>query len=295
MKALALAAALGSPSPRLAPPAPSHALRTPALALAAPVAPSLRPALAQLRASAAAEASPAPVPEPAGRFLSRRLPIAPASAIAMAELTEILPGVFHLHFPTEHLLASTFVRFQEHYESPNPRFRGKAFTLEQFMDWYAANQSKDGHFSYFQDWGGFNVPSRVLTPFYEGKFDPLTEKEKALLDLFRGRPHPFYVIGTFGEELDQDTLAHEAGHGLYATSADYRRRAQEILAGADLTDVYAKLRSIGYDDSVLLDEAHAYLKGKSDLEWLGVALTPDLARRRTRLIALYREYAPERF
>jgi hypothetical protein len=59
------------------------------------------------------------------------------------------------------------------------------------MDWYA---ERYGNFTYYQDWAGFNVPSTALQPFYEGRFDPLSEKEKALLRLFNGLRERFYVI-----------------------------------------------------------------------------------------------------
>ncbi len=41
----------------------------------------------------------------------------------------IHPQIFLLSFPTQEYLAKTFLRFQEHYESPE--FRGKIFSLEK--------------------------------------------------------------------------------------------------------------------------------------------------------------------
>ena len=99
-------------------------------------------------------------------------------------------AIFLVRFRTQHELAATFLRFQEHYESR--RFRGRVFTLEQFMDWYAATF---GAFTYYQDWSGFNVPSIALAPFYAGRFDPLLEKERRFLAHFAGERAPFYVIG----------------------------------------------------------------------------------------------------
>ncbi len=63
------------------------------------------------------------------------------------------------------------------------------------MDWYA---KRYGNFTYYEDWAGFNVPSTAMQPFYEGKFDPLSEKERQLLQLFEGTlSERFYVIGVY--------------------------------------------------------------------------------------------------
>src|SRR4249920_176504 len=106
--------------------------------------------------------------------------------------TRIARGIFLVRFDSQYELASTFLRIQEHYESS--RFRGRVFTLEQYMDWYAA---RFGAFTYFEDWSGFNVPSTAFEPFYRGRFDPLLRKEARLLRRFRRFRHrrtPYYVI-----------------------------------------------------------------------------------------------------
>src|SRR5262245_51147422 len=99
-------------------------------------------------------------------------------------------GIFLVRFDAQYALASTFLRFQEHYESS--RFRDRVFSLEEYMDWYAG---RFGAFTYFEDWSGFNVPSSALEPFYQGRFDPLLRKERRLLALFARARRPFYVIG----------------------------------------------------------------------------------------------------
>src|SRR5215468_649159 len=120
----------------------------------------------------------------------------------------IARGVYLLRFRTQYELTSTFLRVQEHYESP--KFHGRVFTLEQYMDWYAA---RHGNFTYYQDWSGFNVPSTAFGAFYAGKFDPLSEKEKQLLGLFRDLREKFYVIGIY----ERGSLTHELAHALYFT------------------------------------------------------------------------------
>jgi len=91
-----------------------------------------------------------------------------------------------LIFPTQRDVTLTLLRFQEHYESP--KFRGKIFSLEEFKRWYVANSPngiKTGEFTYYTDWNGFNIPSYVLQPFRDGKFNPLSEQERKFLDIFK--------------------------------------------------------------------------------------------------------------
>ncbi len=160
--------------------------------------------------------------------------------------------VYILSFPDRYLLAATFLRFQEHYESPE--FRGRAFTWEEFMDWYART---NGKFSYLEDWAGFNVPDRVLRPFYRGDFDPLTVKERKLLEMFRGVEPPYYVVGTVKGKLND--MIHELVHGLFAACSDYRRDVRECLGRHDLAAARRALLKMGYCREVLDDEINAYV------------------------------------
>jgi hypothetical protein len=301
-----LAMPAAAPAALTAPPAASAVVRAAAPArLAAAAAPALAvadhaDAPGEARASSGEELvrvlQSAPSSGPDGAVSAAAAAAAPAPALAAGprrfpkgallskvRVRELLPGVFHLHFPTNHLMASTFLRFQEHYESP--RFRGKVFTLEQFMDWYASQQTH-GDFTYYKDWTGFNIPSSVLDRFRRGDFDPLSAKEKELLALFAGVPGRFYLIGTAGAVPDEETLRHELAHSLFYTRADYRRAVLAELRGADLTPVFAALKRLGYHRSVWLDEANAYLNEKSSgLKAIGVDPKPyaDLRRRLRRL------------
>jgi hypothetical protein len=195
---------------------------------------------------------------------------------------KLADGIYLLSFKTQYELAATFLRVQEHYESP--RFSGRVFSLEQFMDWYA---ERNGNFTYYQDWAGFNVPSRALRPFYQGKFDPLSRKERGLLRLFKGLREPFYVIGIHdhGEHGD---LIHELAHALYFTDASYRRAVQAAMHGFDTTALASEIAQAGYAKHVIPDEVHAYLVAPAGK--LG-ARTRALAPLRRRLRALFRDHA----
>ncbi len=168
---------------------------------------------------------------------------------------QIANKVFLLVFENQFDITSTFLRFQEFYESP--KFRGKVFTLEEFKKWYT---SLKGTFSYYTDWNGFNIPSHILQSFYSGDFDPLSDKEKKFLELFKEEKEKFYIIGVHRNIKDiSKLLNHEVAHGLFYTDAKYHKRVLEIISKFDVGEVKNELRAKGgYSEEVLVDEVHAY-------------------------------------
>ena len=167
----------------------------------------------------------------------------------------ITDKIFLLIFENQYELTSTFLRFQEFYESP--KFKGQIFTLDEYKKWYASLKCS---FTYYTDWSGFNIPSFVLQPFYEGKFNPLSLKEKRLIRLFKGVTGDFYIIGiSKTTEKLAGVLKHEVAHGLFYTDSMYRDSIISIMSKFDLTSIKKELSSMGgYHDDVLDDEVHAY-------------------------------------
>jgi hypothetical protein len=181
------------------------------------------------------------------------------------EKHKLAVGIFLIQFKTQYELASTFLRFQEHYESP--KFSRKIFSIEEFMDWYA--EENGNKFSYFTDWSGFNVPSTVFQPFYEGKFDPLLEKEKRLLELVKNLGDRFYVIGLF----DPHDLTHELAHALYFMDPTYEQSANKAMKNFD-TSAFKAEKLAGYAKHVIRDEIQAHLVAPGRLEKQFQALRP---------------------
>ena len=72
-------------------------------------------------------------------------------------------NIYHFVYPNQYLLCSTHIRLQEFFESPFKEIKGKYFTLEQYMDRYAAEY---GNFTYFSEWHGMNVPGHVFMKWY---------------------------------------------------------------------------------------------------------------------------------
>ena len=163
-------------------------------------------------------------------------------------------------------LGLTFMRFQEHYESANPKFRDNIFTIGQLRHWYSETYGAN---NYHSTWVGFNFPSKVLIPFKEGLFDPLTIEENRLLDLFRYRKDSFYIIGA----QNNATLRHELAHALYASDEQYKREINNFIK--KYTNKFKKLSNIllkkGYCKEVINDEIQAYITDNDDSEIINSA------------------------
>lgn len=160
-------------------------------------------------------------------------------------------------------LGLTFMRFQEHYESP--RFKNQIFTQGQLKQWYSETYGAN---NYHQCWVGFNFPSKVLVPFKQGLFDPLTPEEHRLLDLFKYRHDDFYIIGAQNNSI----LRHELSHALYASNPKYKEDIDSFLHKnrAKLSKSNKYILSKGYCKEVLNDELQAYITDNDDNELINI-------------------------
>lgn len=170
------------------------------------------------------------------------------------------PQIPLLLYPTQDMMNLTHVRVQEHYE--NPELKGKIFTLEQFVPVYMRQKNRDT-FTYFQDWNGCNTPSRAMTAFFEGRFDPLSQEEHDLFTYLRTIKQPFYLIATHRSPFSIPGMSqigivrHELAHGLFEIGESYRKEARAILSRFDTRGLAEHLKDEVYDESVLEDEMHA--------------------------------------
>lgn len=172
----------------------------------------------------------------------------------MMKKIKIGEGIFILIFKTQKDLTSTFLRFQEHYESP--KFRGQVFTIDEYKKWY---KKVRGRFSYYTDWNGFNIPSKVLNPFYDGKFNPLSVKEKKLLNLFKDEKGKFYIIGVHLNDGEVYALCHELAHALFYINKKYRGEMLALEKKYKFDKIAESfVKTGGYHKSVFEDEFQAY-------------------------------------
>lgn len=179
-------------------------------------------------------------------------------------LTEVYPGLYHCEIRDTYDLTMTFCRVQEFYESPHKSIRNKKFKLLDFMRLY----SKDsGLFTYPIDWGGFNIPGKVIDKMYKlgiddyNIYDTLVEIIHTKINSKIKKPNNYYLIASNG---DQETLNHEIRHGLFALNKAYKKKTLSILKDLNKSTMLKARKavaSLGYCERVIDDELQAYLSG----------------------------------
>ena len=75
------------------------------------------------------------------------------------KIEEVRPNVFAVIVKDHYHRAMLFCRVQEYYESPNPDFRGKNFSIWDYIEWYS--REHNDVFTYTFDWGGFKIPLKT--------------------------------------------------------------------------------------------------------------------------------------
>lgn len=180
-------------------------------------------------------------------------------------VTEVLPRVFAVEIRDKYDRAMVFCRAQEFYESPGRKFRGAAFSIWDYMRWYAKRGGRG--FSYGGDWSGFNIPVSVATECYRAIGRPETPYDAIMADILSEvRPacagrRGGYLIACSSPR--GETFQHELCHARFFTDAAYRARMREAIGGlpdAHLGKFRANLRRMGYAGRVVIDEIQAYLQ-----------------------------------
>ena len=184
---------------------------------------------------------------------------------------EVAPRIYCAIIDDDYDRAMLFCRYQEYYESPNKKFRGKYFSWEEYMRFYKDFWKKDT-FTYPIDWSGYNIPSNIL----EGGIDAFykqTEYDKIMNDIYyyceidsqnknEGTSTDWYLIGASSKDLK--TMDHEIAHGLFYTNKHYRIKMKSLLhfIPENIREkINKKLIKMGYanDKNILDDEAQAFL------------------------------------
>ena len=181
------------------------------------------------------------------------------------KIEEVRPNVFAVIVKDHYHRAMLFCRVQEFYESPNPDFRGKNFSIWDYIEWYSREHGDV--FTYTFDWGGFNIPLNVAESCYskllkKGEFTPYDLEMNYIVKTIRGMVGngKSYIIGA--PTTEDETFEHEVCHGLYATNKEYKALVDEITETIEWQD-YLKfegnLLDMGYTAAVIPDEIQAYL------------------------------------
>jgi hypothetical protein len=180
-------------------------------------------------------------------------------------IKEVLPKIFSVVIENPYDRAMTFCRAQEYYESPNPDFRGKRFSIWDYMEWYS---QEHGAFTYPKDWSGFNVPLNKLHKLYSQMDQDEVEMfyDNVMIDIMweiyamNGYSDKGYVIGS--KDRLGSTFEHELCHGLFATNRAYKKKALELVGKIKkkhYTLMKRNLIRMGYTEKVIDDEIQAYI------------------------------------
>lgn len=165
--------------------------------------------------------------------------------------------IVHLQFPNAYLMNASLLRFQAYHE--DPKLRHRLFSLEEFMDTYAA--AKGGAFTYFEDWWGCNFPGDIPEKFQSTH----SKKESWVYSTLTSLSlKDYYVIATF-EGAGKESLGHKIVHGLYHLNPAYAKAAQRLCRkhATALAPFRNHLTTLGYHRAVIADEINAYLTTNS--------------------------------
>jgi len=191
-------------------------------------------------------------------------------------IKEIKPKVFAVIVPDRYHRAMLFMRVQEFYESPNPKFRGKAFEIWDYIEWYSRKHSDN--FSYAADWVGFNFPLKVAekcydkmgeryayyTP-YDATMGKILDQIRETINLKYGPKSKAYIIGV--ADTLSSTFQHELCHAYYHIDNKYKTEVDAITKEID-PKIYKRmcknLIDMGYTEQVFSDEIQAYTCIDSD-------------------------------
>lgn len=176
-------------------------------------------------------------------------------------LKKLRKQVYEIRFDDAHEMCMAFLRYQEFYESP--RFVGCKFTIAQFMSWYVKSQSKNGTFSYPQDWGGFNLPIDVIARVRALGIDDPNHYDSLMHfihDTIKAECDDAYLIGLQKSGvLDK----HEMTHAMFAVDDNYRQEVLKVINDLArwrlIENLQAELMNNGYAEVTTRDEINAYI------------------------------------
>ena len=191
--------------------------------------------------------------------------------LVKGKVIEVKPRIYCVTVDDDYDRAMLFCRYQEFYESPYKKFRGKPFSWMEYMRFYKTAWKKDV-FTYPEDWAGYNIPSNVVEKGVD-TFYKETEYDHIMNDIYfycaidsqnknDGTRCNWYLIGASSKDLK--TLDHEIAHGLYFTNKDYKKKVVELINHIKPTH-YEKLKKklikMGYvdDKKIIDDEIQAFM------------------------------------
>ena len=191
--------------------------------------------------------------------------------LVKGKVKEIRPFIYCVEIDDDYDRAMLFCRYQEFYESPYKKFRGKPFTWMQYMKHYK-DAWKKRVFTYPDDWAGYNIPSNVMQRANH-IFCKETEYDEIMNDIYfycaidsqnknDGTRCDWYLIGASSK--DKGTLNHEIAHGMYYTNKEYKKEVIKLIdkiKPSHYEKLTKKLVKMGYvnDEKIIDDEINAFM------------------------------------
>jgi hypothetical protein len=190
------------------------------------------------------------------------------------KIKEVKDRIYSVVIKDDYDRAMTFCRVEEFYESPNRKFRGKSYSIWDYMKWYS---QEFGGFTYAKDWVGFNVHLKSAVKCYERVKEDLTPYDKTMKEILgrikidmvlskkNDRDLNAYIIAS--EDTKGETFRHEMCHALYSLDKKYKKEMDEL--NSSMNQNHYKIFSdnlieMGYDIKVVPDEIQAYLSTTKD-------------------------------
>jgi hypothetical protein len=175
-------------------------------------------------------------------------------------------NIFSLECDNNYDLAMCFLRVQEFYESTSSMFRGKNFSICNYMNWYSKTQSSEKCFTYPLDWEGFNISSEQIKKCYSvtdleyrTEYDYLIiQTHNYISDLVDNQN--YYLIGYVKNRKDESVYKHELSHAFFCLYEDYKNSMTKLVNEEKVLkkDVSKSLKKLGYPSHVITDEIQAY-------------------------------------
>jgi hypothetical protein len=191
--------------------------------------------------------------------------------LVKGKVTEVKPRIYCVTVDDDYDRAMLFCRYQEFYESPYKKFRGKPFTWMEYMRFYKSAWKKRV-FTYPEDWSGYNIPSKILEKGVDA-FYKETEYDIVMKDIYfycgidsqnknNGTSCDWYLIGASSKDLK--TMDHEIAHGLYYTNKEYKKEVVKLIDNikpSHYNKLKKKLIKMGYvdDKKIIDDEIQAFM------------------------------------
>ncbi len=176
------------------------------------------------------------------------------------KIKEVLPNIFAVIVKDKYDRAMLFCRAQEYYESPSTKFRGKNFSIWDYMKWY--HEKNEWGFSYGADWSGFNIPFKTIRECYNKLNKIETPYDKVMEEIVNKiSSNTGYVIGCGNTE--GETFKHEVCHAMYHLNKDYKKQMDNLTKGLPkkyYNTFKDNILKMGYAQKVIDDEIQAYLQ-----------------------------------